>query len=64
MNKNSEIMCHLLIKIELPLAPLCGELRFVFIRTIRGKEIISPTNDTNLHKSYTRYACAAIRMAP
>ena len=22
---------------------------------------IKPTNDTNLHKSYTRYACAAIR---
>ena len=32
MNKNSEIMCHLLIKIELPLAPLASELRFVVIR--------------------------------
>ena len=25
-------MCHLLIKIELPLAPLASEPRFVFIR--------------------------------
>jgi len=24
---------------------------------------LTPTNDTNLHKSYTRYACAAIQMA-
>lgn len=38
MNKNSEIMCHLLIKIELPLAPLASEPRFVVIREIRGRK--------------------------
>lgn len=36
MNKNSEIMCVRVDKIELPLAPLGGEPRFVVIRDICG----------------------------
>lgn len=30
-------MCHLLIKIEFPLAPLASESRFVVIRDICGR---------------------------
>ena len=36
MNKNSEIMCHLLIKIELPLAPLDGNFVSWLSVQIRG----------------------------